>query len=372
MTTTFPFHFQDMMHWYIKHWKNTKYFESARDTVAYTHIHTSKKYEKMPKRDLKRLRREADRTAAPASHHRHHQRLGLFIKDHIRRIARFKPQAATLPFLTTPPPPASRAKYPLGLYAVIDETYNSIFMVYPVEKTNQVGQKATFADHMSFMPNRERPAVIDLHRTTYIVTGADITSGMADHSFRNPFPDGTPLPREGYATAVFAKLLGYENDVLDMARFHARAEGAESSSSGNSNSSAATMEGGGRRQHVVRRLSSKRRSPPPRLRLSARSPSAAERVRGAVSARLERVLLRHRIRDLRLIGVATAAGTGAGAGAWHYTCFLELDAPNPMLEYDLAFQARDGSWRAAQHALLRRFRALEESYVPVPEGSLSD
>jgi hypothetical protein len=325
MTTIFNFDFQQMLQWYVENWNLSPYLEPAEDAMRHVHIHVRAPYqnEKRLKKRIQEARKSPQKKPADAGNRRRCQQ-GVFLRTPHRdqRVARFRP-SALLPFLDTRP-----EKYPLGMYAVLDPASRAIYMVYPQEKTNEADHSAVFADYFSFAPGARDASVIALHRMQFLPSSVDLETGFADSVMWNAFPDGTELPREGYATGAFAKMYQYQDDVLDLARLHVRAP---------------PDDGGGRS-----------------------SPAAAAATAAVpVSARLERVLLRHGVCDVKLFGVAVPA-----TGTWHYTCYVDRAVPNPMLQHDLAFQARDGSWRAAQHALLRRFRALEETYEPLPPGLL--
>jgi hypothetical protein len=342
LADNFEFRFEDMLQWYHNNIDNKKYFEGASNRCVHTHIHKSHKYETV-------------RASSPIKGEKPKKQLCLFLKKHITLVGRLLP-SIYLPFLPTKIFPSK--KYPNGMFVLPHLDSRALYFVFPLSKSNINGQSKIFADHFTFVFDKNpKHGMLNLHQTVYKPDEDDILIGTSEKEVWNPIPNGVILPLKSYSTNVFSKFEQYANDVLDLCRLPKRIP----------NQQQMQQNGGGRA--VPSRARSKDKPLPakkktkPTLRTRRHTASACAPRKTQVSARLTRVLLRHNIQDVRLFGFQMPDPV-TRVPAWHYTCFLERSAPDPVLgEHDLAFQTSDATWRSAQHALIRRIKELERAHA---------
>ena len=108
-----------------------------------------------------------------------------------------------------------------------DDKKWSIF-VYPLSKYNRYTDhfyEPLFADHFSFLLNKDDPTKISFHQTIYYPTSRDDSAitGYKD-ALHYPFKFNEIVPRQGYETTLFTLENGTEKfpereSVIDIMRF---------------------------------------------------------------------------------------------------------------------------------------------------------
>lgn len=265
MSFTFVYH--EMFDGYYQERNNEGYFENSEDVICFM-IHSTKKYESASKKQKKNIL--SQKLSKGQGY------LGAFIKDnidkdHIRKIKFIDDQQVF---------PSGRLMYPMGLYLILNPKFNSMFIVYPTPKINDMNEEIICSDHYSFMYNQnDKNNQVHLHITEYQPSKIHNEIGMISH-LPYHFSDNIQLPLEGYNCHVFKKMKILKHDILDLCRFHIIHK----------------LNGGGKTKHRKSR----------------------EKAKQEISKILERVLLEKEIKSVKAIGCKYN-------DKWHMTVQFEWD-----------------------------------------------
>jgi hypothetical protein len=212
--------------------------------------------------------------------------------------------------------------------------------------------------NFTFIFDKDKKTV-NMHQTTYEPDDSNISIGISKKSLWNPVPDDISLPLYSYSTTAFSKFKNYAHDVLDLCRLYYKDMIRPLKDQSGGGLSRSRAKGSSRKKLAIKLKAKAEAAAVQRMQQAVRPVCAPRQTQ--VSARLTRVLLRHNIQDVRMFGFKMPDPV-TRVPTWHYTCFLERSAPDPVLgEHDLAFQTSDATWRSAQHAFIRRIKQLEQA-----------
>jgi hypothetical protein len=182
-----------MVDWYDENLDNTDLFEDDQNVICFLIVNGTK-YEKMS--DKQKRRKNLPPTTKNQGNKTHFFK-AYINQDNIHKIV-FTQNAAY---------------FPNGLYYVKQDD-DSIFFVFPTEKTTPNGQSIIACDHLSFPMLKNK--TMNVHLTSYVPNALNIEIGDISHQPNEKIVNGVELPKAGFNTLIFDAFGPIKHNMIEL------------------------------------------------------------------------------------------------------------------------------------------------------------